>query len=175
MSSVSPRPTSEQSLPPRATSDARESRYDGCRRVADRSGLRSPCGPISPAIPWVSGHGIAVEPVDEVLSQDMIAQLRKTLSVEVRQHLHRIFEELLPSRVAAIENAARSGDTVELRHTAHLLRGSSLMLGATRLGQICRQLEDASAGKDAVVAERQVARLVAVADEARQALREQLA
>ena len=48
------------------------------------------------------------------------------------------------------------------------------MLGATRLGQFCRQLEHATAGDDPVGIEGHVVRLTAVAAEARRALREQL-
>ncbi|MGD0386305.1 MAG: hypothetical protein ABSB73_09230, partial [Solirubrobacteraceae bacterium] len=48
--------------------------------------------------------------VGDVLSAQTIASWRETLSVETRRDLHRIFDELLPARVSAIENAARSGD-----------------------------------------------------------------
>ena len=113
--------------------------------------------------------------VGDVLSAQTIASWRETLSVETRRDLHRIFDELLPARVSAIENAARSGDRAELKRAAHLLSGSATMIGATRLGQACRQFEKASESGEPVGGETRLARLAAVAAEARQALSDSLA
>ena len=130
-----------------------------------------PSGPTSGS---VADQGVTVEPSEEVLDQDTIAELRNGLTVEILQQLNRTFEESLPTRVAAIENAVRSGDRTELRRTARLLKGSSLTLGAIRLGRICRQLELTSGEQDPVISEQQLVRLVAFAAEAREALSAQL-
>lgn len=46
------------------------------------------------------------------------------------------------SQVEAMREAMRSQDGERLRNTAHSLKGSSLTVGAKRLGGICRQLEN---------------------------------
>jgi HPt (histidine-containing phosphotransfer) domain-containing protein len=122
-----------------------------------------------------AARGVGFDCVEDVLSQQTIARWRETLSVEARRDLHRIFDELLPARVRAIERAARSGDRIELKRAAHLLRGSATMIGATRLGQACRQFEQASETGEGVGGEARLARLAAVAAEARQALSDSLA
>ncbi len=86
-----------------------------------------------------------------------------------------MFDELLPGRVSAIERAARRGDRIELKRAAHLLSGSSTMIGATRLGQACREFEQASENGEPVDGEARLTRLAAVAAEARQALSDSLA
>jgi HPt (histidine-containing phosphotransfer) domain-containing protein len=141
---------SDQSSPARAASDVRES-------ANSRPGGRT-----------------VSEPVAEVLGLQTVTQLRAALSVDMRRQLHKAFDTVLPARLAAIEGALRCGDRVELRRAAHLLGGSSMMLGATRLGQVCRQLEHTTAGHDPVVIEGHVTRLAAVAAEARRALSEHL-
>ena len=46
------------------------------------------------------------------------------------------------SQVATMRDAVRAQDGELLRMTAHSLKGSSLTVGAQRLGGLCRQLED---------------------------------
>jgi CheY-like chemotaxis protein len=116
----------------------------------------------------------AVTPIPEALNHVTIAQLRDDLPVEVRQHLIDTFEGSLPDRVAAIRAAARHPDTTELRRAAHLLKGSSLSLGASRLAYACHQIEHAGAAQGSAVTEEHIAFLVTAADEARQSLRDQL-
>jgi HPt (histidine-containing phosphotransfer) domain-containing protein len=111
----------------------------------------------------------------DVLNQSTIAQLRETLSVQVRRDLHRTFEELLPARLVAIENAVRCGDGAELKRSAHLLTGSSTMIGAARLGEICRQLEQAGENDDPIFAQERLTRLAQVAGQTGRALRDNLA
>ncbi len=50
----------------------------------------------------------------------------------------------LPGRLAAIKEAAASGDAEALRQAAHALKGSSANVGALRLNKICRALEAAA-------------------------------
>jgi CheY-like chemotaxis protein/HPt (histidine-containing phosphotransfer) domain-containing protein len=52
------------------------------------------------------------------------------------------------SQVATMRDAVRTQNGELLRMTAHSLKGSSLTVGAKRLGGLCRQLEDAR-GKEA--------------------------
>jgi HPt (histidine-containing phosphotransfer) domain-containing protein len=111
----------------------------------------------------------------DLLNQSTIAQLRETLGVDACQDLHRMFEELLPARLAAIESAARSGDGAELKRTAHLLTGSSAMIGAARLGDVCRELERAAENDDPIFARGRLPHLAQVAGETGRALRDDLA
>jgi CheY-like chemotaxis protein len=52
------------------------------------------------------------------------------------------FTQDAESQVATMRDAVRSQDGDLLRMTAHSLKGSSLTMGANRLGGLCRQLED---------------------------------
>jgi signal transduction histidine kinase/CheY-like chemotaxis protein/HPt (histidine-containing phosphotransfer) domain-containing protein len=52
-----------------------------------------------------------------------------------------LYLTLLPESVAAIGRAVKAGDAIALRSEAHGLRGSSLMLGATSIAELCRELE----------------------------------
>jgi HPt (histidine-containing phosphotransfer) domain-containing protein len=125
-----------------------------------------------------SGHTTCRESphteVDEVLDGVTIGQLRDTLTSQMREELVEAFEQSLPKCVADIEAAGRSGDQLELRRTAHLLKGTSATLGAARLRLSCQKLEHSGRGQDASVSEVELVQLRATADEARQALREGL-
>jgi HPt (histidine-containing phosphotransfer) domain-containing protein len=58
------------------------------------------------------------------------------------------------SQVEMLKDAARRADAPGLEATAHSLRGSSMTMGARRLGGLCAQVEGNAAGKpDGVVAE----------------------
>jgi HPt (histidine-containing phosphotransfer) domain-containing protein len=109
----------------------------------------------------------------ELLSQAKIDELRATLSVDMRRHLHRVFADVLPARLDALELALRAGDEVERKRVGHLLSGSSAMVGATRLSELCGKLERAA--PDAFVVDAAIAGLIAVAAETRAALERQLA
>jgi PAS domain S-box-containing protein len=110
----------------------------------------------------------------DVLDRAAILQLRETLTGEMREDLVTAFEQSLPKSVADIEAAGRSGDQLELRRTAHLLKGTSATLGAARLRQSCQNLEHSGRGQDASVSEAQLVQFRATANEARRAVREGL-
>ena len=58
------------------------------------------------------------------------------------------------SQVEMLKDAARRSDAPRLEATAHSLRGSSMTMGARRLGGLCAQVEGQAAGKpDGVAAE----------------------
>jgi two-component system sensor histidine kinase/response regulator len=136
----------------------------------NRQGVESPDATDS----QVDDHGAAPEPSEEVLDQDTISALRSNLTVEALQQLNRTFDESLTARLTTIENAMRSGDQAEVRRTAHLLKGSCLTLGATRLSQTCHHLELTSNEQDPLISEGQFVRFAAVAAEARIAISEEL-
>ena len=140
--------------------------------VSPRQARRA--GPAHREVAPPLGAGDAGAAAVTLLSPTMIAQLRKTLSDDMREHLSSGFATVLPGRLTAIENAIRSGDREALRHAAHLLRGTSATLGASRLSEMCRTLEHANSENDPVVAESQITRLAAVAAETQRALQDEL-
>ena len=112
--------------------------------------------------------------LNEVLDRGTLLELQDTLTIEAQERLIETFEASLPTSVADIEAAVRRNDPIGLMRTAHLLKGSSATLGATRLRLSCQQLEQSGRGEDTDVSEEQLARLRATVSEARDALREQL-
>jgi two-component system, sensor histidine kinase and response regulator len=121
-----------------------------------------------------AGRDSRLTEVDDMLDRATIVQLRETLTSDMRQELVEAFEQSLPKCVADIEAAGRSGDQLELRHAAHLLKGTSATLGAARLRLSCQQLEHSGRGQDPSVSEEQLVQLRVTANEARQAVREGL-
>jgi len=116
----------------------------------------------------------SASPLNDVLDRGTVIGLQDTLTIDAQERLIETFEASLPESVADIEAAVRRNDRSGLRRTAHLLKGSSATLGATRLRLSCQQLEQSGRGEDTDVSEEQLARLRATASEARDALREQL-
>jgi CheY-like chemotaxis protein len=110
----------------------------------------------------------------DVLDRSTIGQLRDALTAEMREDLVAAFEQSLPKSVADIEAAGRSGDQVELRRTAHLLKGTSATLGAARLRLSCQNLEHNGRGQDGTISEEQLVQFRATANEARRAVRKGL-
>jgi CheY-like chemotaxis protein/HPt (histidine-containing phosphotransfer) domain-containing protein len=95
---------------------------------------------------WLPGHtwgegAQTTGPLDEFIDAATVAQLRETLPSEMRARLIATFEKSLPEVLAEIEKAARDGDTAGVHRAAHMLKGSSAMLGAPRLTSVCRRLE----------------------------------
>jgi HPt (histidine-containing phosphotransfer) domain-containing protein len=113
--------------------------------------------------------------VEEVLDQSTILQLRDTLAAGMRSELVDTFEEQQERCVADITKAARRGDGVEVRRVAHLLKGSSASLGASKLRLRCQELEHLGREADADIDESQLEELRVSGVEAGHALREQLA
>jgi len=112
-------------------------------------------------------------PAGDILDRATIAQLLTSLSQDMRAQLLAAFDGTLPDRLADMDRAARERDRDGLRRTAHLLKGSSLTLGARRLGEHCQALEHAHAGEQADVDAR-LRDLHSVAAEAQHSLRESL-
>jgi PAS domain S-box-containing protein len=109
-----------------------------------------------------------------LIDQEMIDQLKDTLTPEMREQLLRAFEQSLPERLADVARAARSGNDAELRRLAHLLKGSSATLGAAGLSLGFQQLEELSRERDTTVGQEQLDALEATATASCQALRRHL-
>jgi HPt (histidine-containing phosphotransfer) domain-containing protein len=82
----------------------------------------------------------------------------------------------LPGRVSGIEAAARSSDYEELGAIAHTLKSTSAAIGAERLAELCRDLEQqARTGPDGTSFEPLLAQIVAESDRVELALDDEVA
>jgi HPt (histidine-containing phosphotransfer) domain-containing protein len=70
----------------------------------------------------------------------VLEQLALDYDRELADHLVELYVGELPSRVEAIVLGA-AGESVVLRDAAHALVSASLIMGARRLGELCRDLE----------------------------------
>jgi DNA-binding NarL/FixJ family response regulator len=155
------------------------------RAIVARAAIRSGAAPVArrPAsgkalearrLKVPTAQASAVTAADGTLDPKTITQLRMTLSPEMRRQLHAGFRAVLPARLAAIESAIRSGDAIDLRNAAHLLRGTTITLGAIGLSELCKELETASTGTDPLADDELIARLETVGAQTRDALNEAL-
>ena len=75
-----------------------------------------------------------------------------------------------PKQLAVMQQAAASGNAAELRRAAHTMKSNSANFGATRLAQMCKELEDL--GKSGVLdgSVEKLARIEAEYEQVRHAL-----
>ena len=130
--------------------------------------------PTGPTAPFAQSDGAERKGGGDVLDEAILAQLKGTLTPSMCRHLLEEFEASLPRFLVDIESAFERQDAAALRHTAHLLRGSSATLGAIRLSDACARLER-TREEDPPVGEQQLAQLREALEEACLALRERLA
>ena len=86
-----------------------------------------------------------------ILDQAVISGLRKlTLPGEpdVLAEVLKLFLEEVPPRIARLRNAWQAGNIQEVHRAAHSLKGSAGNIGARRLFEVCRQLDDISKSGD---------------------------
>ena len=95
---------------------------------------------------------------------DGISAMRQSGQQDLAQQVSDLYRIRLPESIAAIGRAVTAGDATALRDEAHGLKGSSLMLGATSIAELCGELEQL--GKDRRFGESEtiLKRLEAVAD-----------
>jgi HPt (histidine-containing phosphotransfer) domain-containing protein len=109
-----------------------------------------------------------------LLDQTTIRQLRDTLTSEMRGQLVEIFDVQREKCVADLVKAVRSGDRMEIRRVAHMLKGSGASLGASALRSSCEALERGCRREGAEVTQSQVEELRVAAVAVSDALRQQL-
>ncbi len=94
--------------------------------------------------------------VSEPIDAETLAQLRRECDspgVAFSDEVLDLFTDELDRRVSAIRDAMNCGDGAALARAAHVLKGSSSMVGALPMAELCLQLE--LAGKsDATAAAR---------------------
>ena len=104
-------------------------------------------------VSWLAGSGVDGQPRDiDVVQTDapagqgsldpgVLAELRETLGSAYAKMVGFYLEDT-PGHIQAIEAAVGEGDADRLHAIAHSIKGSSRNLGAERLADICKQLED---------------------------------
>lgn len=89
------------------------------------------------------------EPV--ILDQAVISGLRKLTppgEPDVLAEVLKLFLEEVPPRITRLRNAWQAGNIQEVHRAAHSLKGSAGNIGARRLFEVCRQLDDISKSGD---------------------------
>lgn len=86
---------------------------------------------------------------DGTLDPTVLAGLRAALGDDqLVADLIQVFLSQTPGDLATLASAMRNGDQQEIAATAHLIKGSALTFGATRLAQLCARLEASPVGSD---------------------------
>ena len=81
---------------------------------------------------------------DETLDRSVIGQFREADSATLPDFALVLIEQFIQeaeSQVESLRNAGQGGDAHALKSAAHCLKGSSLTMGATRLGALCARME----------------------------------
>ncbi len=82
-----------------------------------------------------------------VLDQVVIESLRQLTSPgepDVLAEVLTLFRTEVPGRIARLRNAWTAGDIEEVHRAAHSLKGSAGNIGARRMFDVCRRLDDLS-------------------------------
>ena len=86
-----------------------------------------------------------------ILDHAVISGLRKLTppgEPDVLAEVLKLFLEEVPPRIARLRNAWQAGNIQEVHRAAHSLKGSAGNIGAHRLFEVCRQLDDISKSAD---------------------------
>lgn len=75
------------------------------------------------------------------LDDDVLRELRLVMGEDFAKLLHTFATDSI-ARIAAIEQATAAADAEALRRAAHSFKGSSGNMGAFRLSDLCRQIEE---------------------------------
>ncbi len=100
-----------------------------------------------------SGAAARTEAATDIapLQENALAQIRALQRSDAPSVLNRAIRRYFdhtPGQIEALDRALGGGDLIALRRAAHSLKGSSAMLGATRLAALCEQIEaEARAGR----------------------------
>lgn len=98
---------------------------------------KSPASAAAAPLPLFAG---AVVHLDE----DALERLRQLDPTGANQLLKRVFDAFESSAgrlLPQLREAQRRGDPLGIRHVAHTLKSSSASIGATRLSQLCADVE----------------------------------
>ncbi len=79
-----------------------------------------------------------------------MARIKADLDASMRRRLMSTFERSLRECVTGIVGAVGEGDRTEVLRIAHLLKGSSATIGASRLLETCAELEQSAEPDDVI-------------------------
>lgn len=111
----------------------------------------------------------------DALDHAAIAQLRETLTADMRRDLGETFRDQVNGCLDELRAAVQRGDASERRRVAHLLKGSCATMGASRLRALCERLEGSGEAESATLGEGELERLRQVAEADVRAVAEALA
>jgi CheY-like chemotaxis protein len=104
----------------------------------------APSGRADQAPGRIEGDAADVARSEMTLDPDVMAAFRQSGSDGSSEFTLRLIDQFVKEaevRVGSLRDAAARGDTVALRSTAHALKGSSLVMGVTRLAALCSEVE----------------------------------
>jgi HPt (histidine-containing phosphotransfer) domain-containing protein len=113
----------------------------------------------------------ADEPAAPILDQVVLAELRDNMDAEFTIELIGDFFAGAPDMLATMQQSLTQGQPADLRLAAHTLKSNSASLGALRLAEVCRILEEL--GKTGVLDDTTAAHVASAEaeyEQARQAL-----
>ena len=81
---------------------------------------------------------------DDTLDRSVIGQFRESETAALPDFALVLIEQFVleaESQVELLRNAGQRGDAQAMKSAAHCLKGSSLTMGAARLGALCARIE----------------------------------
>jgi two-component system, sensor histidine kinase and response regulator len=96
----------------------------------------------------MSGNGAS----DSLVDAGRVQRFRDDYP-EIADRLIALFADTTPPLIEQLSNAVHTGEDDAVRRVAHKLKGSCQNVGATRMGTLCRQLEEPGARAAALVDE----------------------
>ncbi|HLF01150.1 MAG TPA: Hpt domain-containing protein [Anaerolineales bacterium] len=81
------------------------------------------------------------EPILDEAALSLLRELRVEGEPDIFAELISAYEQEAPALIAAIRGAVADAHPEEMRAAAHTLKGASRNLGATRLGNLCAEIE----------------------------------
>jgi signal transduction histidine kinase/CheY-like chemotaxis protein len=95
--------------------------------------------------------GVLLAPVSVDLDECHLAGLQRVMKPLQLDHLIKTFSDQIPGQVQELKTFADSGEYKSLGYCAHSIAGASVNLGAIRLGNAARALEQAAAAEEAAI------------------------
>src|SRR5215210_4124741 len=100
-----------------------------------------------------NGNGLPASEVREpYLDAVVVESLRDLGGDEMLSELTQLFFEDAVSNLAALKEAIEKHDATSVERVAHTLKGSSGNMGATRMADLCGQLQDVGTSDDLAAA-----------------------
>ncbi len=87
--------------------------------------------------------------------ETVLTRLSETVGTDVMQEIIDLFREHTPQRIEAAREGLRSGMLEEVARAMHTLKSSAAMIGASRVEEIARRMEETATqqGADALASQ----------------------